>query len=90
MASIASGMDGRGADLIVEPDRREAIRRAMDCAAPADLVLIAGKGHENTQDIDGIQHPFDDRDVARRALGGLAQRRAARVGRSTLSASGIA
>jgi len=89
IAAIASGTDGGGADVVVEADRREAIRLAVDAAAPGDVVLIAGKGHENTQEIEGIRHPFDDRDVARRALGGLAQRRAKRAGRGALSASGI-
>ena len=40
------------------------------CAGADDIVLIAGKGHEPYQEIDGVKHPFDDTDVARRALGG--------------------
>ncbi|OQA84100.1 MAG: UDP-N-acetylmuramoyl-L-alanyl-D-glutamate--2,6-diaminopimelate ligase [Lentisphaerae bacterium ADurb.Bin242] len=49
----------------VEPDRREAIRKAVSAARPGDLVLIAGKGHENYQEINGVKHPFDDREVLR-------------------------
>jgi UDP-N-acetylmuramoyl-L-alanyl-D-glutamate--2,6-diaminopimelate ligase len=56
--------------LVVELDRAAAIRRAVAEAAPGDVVLVAGKGHETTQEIDGVKHPFDDREVARLALGG--------------------
>ena len=46
-------------------DRREAIKQAMLNARDGDLILIAGKGHETYQDIEGVKHPFDDRKVAR-------------------------
>jgi UDP-N-acetylmuramoyl-L-alanyl-D-glutamate--2,6-diaminopimelate ligase len=49
-------------------DRRQAIRTAIGQAAPGDLVLIAGKGHEKLQEIDGESMPFDDVLVAREAL----------------------
>jgi UDP-N-acetylmuramyl-tripeptide synthetase len=49
-------------------DRREAIRTAFAEAAPGDVVLVAGKGHETTQTIAGVALPFDDRDEARAAL----------------------
>jgi UDP-N-acetylmuramoyl-L-alanyl-D-glutamate--2,6-diaminopimelate ligase len=52
----------------VQPDRRGAIRRAIDAAAPGDIVVIAGKGHEPYQEVQGVRHPFDDRVVAREAL----------------------
>ena len=54
--------------LIVEPDRARAITLALEAAAPGDLVLIAGKGHETGQQIGDTVVPFDDRDVARREL----------------------
>jgi UDP-N-acetylmuramoyl-L-alanyl-D-glutamate--2,6-diaminopimelate ligase len=54
----------------VERDRAAAIARAVGAAGPDDIVLIAGKGHEPYQDIQGVQHPFDDTDVAARALRG--------------------
>jgi len=53
---------------ITELDRARAIARAIGEAAPADVVLIAGKGHETYQEIAGVRHPFSDADVARRAL----------------------
>lgn len=46
-------------------DRREAIRTACLLAQPGDVVLVAGKGHENYQDIQGVKHPFDDKEVLR-------------------------
>ena len=49
-------------------DRAVAIRHAIAAALPGDAVLIAGKGHETTQDIGGTKHPFDDRVQARRAV----------------------
>jgi UDP-N-acetylmuramoyl-L-alanyl-D-glutamate--2,6-diaminopimelate ligase len=52
-------------------DRREAIDQACRAARGGDIVLIAGKGHETTQDIDGRVLPFDDRQVAREVLWSL-------------------
>ena len=47
---------------------REAIAEAIRVARPGDIVLIAGKGHETGQEVAGIVHPFDDREVARKVL----------------------
>jgi len=49
-------------------DRAEAIATAIAAAAPRDVVLIAGKGHEATQDIGGVRRPFSDAATARQAL----------------------
>ena len=49
-------------------DRKEAIQTAIENAREGDLILIAGKGHETYQDIEGVKHPFDDRRVARQLL----------------------
>jgi UDP-N-acetylmuramoyl-L-alanyl-D-glutamate--2,6-diaminopimelate ligase len=51
-----------------EPDRRQAIAHALALAKPGDVVCIAGKGHETTQEIAGQYHPFDDRLVVREFL----------------------
>jgi UDP-N-acetylmuramoyl-L-alanyl-D-glutamate--2,6-diaminopimelate ligase len=56
------------AAMTVEPDRRVAIRLALDAAQPGDVVVIAGKGHENYQEIAGQRLPFDDAHEAREAL----------------------
>lgn len=62
---LAGAGAGPGAAEVEEiGDRRAAIRRALDVAGPGDVVLIAGKGHESGQEVDGIVHPFDDRIVA--------------------------
>jgi UDP-N-acetylmuramoyl-L-alanyl-D-glutamate--2,6-diaminopimelate ligase len=57
-----------GLDLEVELDRRRAIERTLEQARPGDVVVIAGKGHEQGQEIAGRKLPFDDREVARDAL----------------------
>jgi UDP-N-acetylmuramoyl-L-alanyl-D-glutamate--2,6-diaminopimelate ligase len=59
---------GRHAELVVEPDRHLAIRQALDSARAGDIVVIAGKGHETYQEIEGKRLPFDDVVEARRAL----------------------
>jgi UDP-N-acetylmuramoyl-tripeptide--D-alanyl-D-alanine ligase len=50
-------------------DRREAIDWAIRQAAEGDLILVAGKGHETTQEIQGVKHPFNDREAVGAALG---------------------
>ncbi|MBI4614364.1 MAG: UDP-N-acetylmuramoyl-L-alanyl-D-glutamate--2,6-diaminopimelate ligase [Planctomycetes bacterium] len=57
-----------GTDCTLELDREAAIRQAIDAAEPGDLVLVAGKGHEDYQEIGGRRIPFDDREVARHAI----------------------
>lgn len=49
-------------------DRRQAINEAIRLAKPGDIVLIAGKGHETYQEINGVRHHFDDREVVREAI----------------------
>jgi len=53
---------------LVMPDREEAIKTACMMAKDKDIILIAGKGHETYQEIKGIKHPFDDREVVERML----------------------
>jgi UDP-N-acetylmuramoyl-L-alanyl-D-glutamate--2,6-diaminopimelate ligase len=73
----AAEREGRGSSLEVEPDRRAAIERAVTLARDGDIVLIAGKGHEQGQEFEGGRKvPFDDREVAREALRALARRAA--------------
>ncbi|PWJ56553.1 UDP-N-acetylmuramoyl-L-alanyl-D-glutamate--2,6-diaminopimelate ligase [Dyadobacter jejuensis] len=54
---------------LVIPDRREAIQKAYSEAQPDDIILIAGKGHENYQDIAGTKHHFDDKEELLKAFG---------------------
>jgi UDP-N-acetylmuramoyl-L-alanyl-D-glutamate--2,6-diaminopimelate ligase len=62
LAEVVAGAHGR-AEVIVEIDRRRAIRRALEAAQPGDAVLVLGKGHEQTQDFGDHSIPFDDRQV---------------------------
>ncbi len=59
---------------LIEPDRRKAIRLAISMAKKDDVVVIAGKGHENYQIFRDGPRPFDDRQVAREALSEMARR----------------
>jgi UDP-N-acetylmuramoyl-L-alanyl-D-glutamate--2,6-diaminopimelate ligase len=71
--AIVEGVgDDYRSSVVIEPDRRRAIARALAYAAPGDLVLIAGKGHERTQTIGSEVLPFDDRAVALELLEQLA------------------
>jgi UDP-N-acetylmuramoyl-L-alanyl-D-glutamate--2,6-diaminopimelate ligase len=65
IAEIVAGAQG---DVEVEPDRSAAIARAVELARPGDVVVIAGKGAEQGQELADRTIPFDDRDAAREAL----------------------
>ncbi|TAJ92461.1 MAG: UDP-N-acetylmuramoyl-L-alanyl-D-glutamate--2,6-diaminopimelate ligase [Gammaproteobacteria bacterium] len=67
VADILGGINDRQ-KVAVEKDRRLAIIAAIESAAAGDIVLVAGKGHESTQDIAGTQFPFSDRQVVIAAL----------------------
>jgi UDP-N-acetylmuramoyl-L-alanyl-D-glutamate--2,6-diaminopimelate ligase len=77
VAQVLAGAGVAGERVEAVVDRREAIRRAIGAARAGDVVLIAGKGHETTQTIAGVAHPFSDVDEARAALSLLASRGAA-------------
>ena len=68
LAIIQDVLQGAGTSVEIDPDRRSAIERAIGLAEPGDVVVIAGKGHEQGQDVAGVVQPFDDRTVAREAL----------------------
>jgi UDP-N-acetylmuramoyl-L-alanyl-D-glutamate--2,6-diaminopimelate ligase len=71
IAEVLQGAGGPGDGVEAIVDRGEAIARAVELAAPGDVVVIAGKGHEQGQELaGGVKVPFDDVDVARRALRG--------------------
>ena len=59
---ILAGMEGTPAQRHVEPDRRRAIALALSLAEPGDTVVLAGKGHETYQEINGVQHHLDERE----------------------------
>ena len=49
-------------------DRHEAIKTAVMLAKSGDIILVAGKGHENYQDVNGVKHHFDDKEILRELL----------------------
>jgi UDP-N-acetylmuramoyl-L-alanyl-D-glutamate--2,6-diaminopimelate ligase len=71
MNDAVVGLQKSGAKYVLEPDRRKAIALAIQQAAPGDIVLLAGKGHERTQIIKDRAIPFDDVEVARQTLAAL-------------------
>ena len=67
ISQILLGLEGR-ADIEVQGDRTQAIAQALHAAAAADVVLVAGKGHEDYQEVAGQRLPFSDRTEVRKAL----------------------
>lgn len=63
---VCRGLSG---DYRIEPDRRSAIERVVADAKPGDVVLVAGKGHERYQEINGHRYPFSDMHCLQQALG---------------------
>lgn len=67
LEEIKTGLPS-GANYWLEPERRAAIARVIEQAHNQDVIVLAGKGHERTQEIAGVLHPFYDPDVAQAAL----------------------
>ena len=65
---IEPGLKRGPAPYRLEADRRKAIRMALELAGKGDVVILAGKGHENYQEIKGVRYPFSDSEIAHRAL----------------------
>jgi UDP-N-acetylmuramoyl-L-alanyl-D-glutamate--2,6-diaminopimelate ligase len=68
LAEIERGAREGGGDYLIEPDRARAIAVAVTAAAPGDVVIVAGKGHEAVQELATEEIPFDDREVVRAAI----------------------
>lgn len=60
---MLSGIEADPEKALIQVDRREAIRVAVEMARPGDIVLLASKGHESYQEIAGTKHPFNDKTV---------------------------
>jgi UDP-N-acetylmuramoyl-L-alanyl-D-glutamate--2,6-diaminopimelate ligase len=74
MTIVEQIVQGTGTDVEIDLDRASAIESAIAGADAGDVVVIAGKGHEQGQEVAGVVHPFDDRDVARHVLRRRAER----------------
>ncbi len=70
---IKVGMKKTAGQYMEIPDRREAIRWCLENAQPGDIIVLAGKGHEDYQEIEGVKYPFDERVVIREILDSLGQ-----------------
>ena len=68
MADVMPGLSG-AAEVFADPDRRRAIEKGLELLRPGDALLIAGKGHEGTQQIGDVKHPFSDQQTVREILG---------------------
>jgi UDP-N-acetylmuramoyl-L-alanyl-D-glutamate--2,6-diaminopimelate ligase len=68
MEQIVRGISRESCEIYVETDRAQAIASAISMAGRGDIVVIAGKGHEATQEVAGVHYPFNDVDVAKSAL----------------------
>ena len=66
LADILTGMEPQNeGSVLVECDRRKAIAKGLAMARPGDVLVLAGKGHETYQEINGIKYPLDEREVVR-------------------------
>ncbi len=69
ISEIVAGLGStQGGEVLVEPDRHLAIRQSIADAGRYDIVLVAGKGHEDYQEINGVRHHFSDAEEVRAAL----------------------
>jgi UDP-N-acetylmuramoyl-L-alanyl-D-glutamate--2,6-diaminopimelate ligase len=71
IAAMLDGARGAKGEVVVEVDRARAIERAVAGATAGDAVVVAGKGHEQGQEVAGVVRPFDDRVVLRERLAAL-------------------
>lgn len=63
IADIVTGIEKTDGAHIAIPDRKEAIAWAIDHGQPGDIIVLAGKGHEDYQEIKGVKYPMDERDL---------------------------
>ena len=73
LKAIEEGVKKSGCAYTVMEQRREAIAQALKMAKKDDVIVIAGKGHENYQEINGVKHHFDDKEAVLQLLGELSE-----------------
>lgn len=70
LEEMKKGVEAQHAKNVLEiVNRREAIKTACALAQPGDIILVAGKGHETCQEIQGVRYPFDDKQVLKEVFG---------------------
>lgn len=69
IADIVTGIEKTDGEYIKIPDRKEAIKYAIENGRKGDIIVLAGKGHEDYQEIKGVKHHFDDKEVLRDIFG---------------------
>lgn len=70
IADILTGVEKTGGAHVTIPDRKEAIRYCMSIGEAGDVIVLAGKGHEDYQEIRGVKHPMDERVLIREIIEG--------------------
>ena len=75
LEDILAGMGGPGGEIHIEPDRPQAIRWALAQGRPGDVIVLAGKGHETYQEVNGVQYPMDEREIVAEYFEKQAKRR---------------
>ena len=71
IADIEKGLAKTDGKYIVIPDRTDAIRYCIENAQDGDIIVLAGKGHEDYQEKNGIRIHYDEREVVRDIIGGI-------------------
>ena len=74
IADIQVGMQKTNGKSVVVPDRREAIRYCIEHAQLGDIIVLAGKGHEDYQEIKGVKYPMDERVLIQEVLKEMAEK----------------
>ena len=67
---ILIGVHKADGEYVTIPDRKEAIKYCMEHAGAGDIVILAGKGHEDYQEIKGVKHHMDERDLIQEIIEG--------------------
>ncbi len=73
IADIRGSIEKTGGAYVEIPDRREAIQYSITHAQPGDMIAVIGKGHEDYQEVNGVRHPFLDRQVIKEIITKLEQ-----------------
>ena len=67
---ILIGVHKADGEYVTIPDRKEAIKYCMEHAGAGDIIILAGKGHEDYQEIKGVKHHMDERDLIQEIIEG--------------------